>query len=83
MVGVTDLSTTKDLAQQLNRLGYEDCGGSDDRRYFRKRGEVPHYKVQVIEYASPTWNANVLFRDFLSFRPGRGEALQRHKTSCC
>src|SRR5829696_8215161 len=38
MVGVTDLSATERLAHRLGQLGYEDCGGSDNRRYFRKRG---------------------------------------------
>ena len=69
MLGVTDLSATKDLAQRLNHMGYEDCGGADDRRYFRKRGEAPHYNVQVIEYESPTWNENILFRTFLRCGP--------------
>jgi GrpB-like predicted nucleotidyltransferase (UPF0157 family) len=69
MVGVPDLSATAELARRLLRLGYEDCGGADDRRYFRKRGGEPHYNVQVIEYATPTWDANVLFRDFLRSDP--------------
>ena len=69
MVGVSSLATTQELARRLTRLGYEDCGGADDRRYFRKRAGEPYYNVQVIEYASPTWQENVLFRDFLRSDP--------------
>jgi GrpB-like predicted nucleotidyltransferase (UPF0157 family) len=65
MVGVADLDASEELARRLEELGYEDCGGAHDRRYFRKRGHEPHYNVQAIEHGSPTWRANVLFRDFL------------------
>lgn len=80
MVGVSSLATIDQLARRLIRLGYEDCGGADDRRYFRKRRGEPYYNVQVIEYASPTWNANVLFRDFLRSDPAAAKrygALKR------
>ena len=42
MVGVSNLYTTDDLARRLTRLGYEDCGGSNHRRYFRKRAGDPY-----------------------------------------
>ena len=32
-------------------------------------GLAANYNVQVVEYASPTWNANLLFRDFLRSDP--------------
>src|ERR1044072_7288412 len=37
MVGVDDLETTADLATRLAVLGYQDCGGGEGRRYFRRR----------------------------------------------
>jgi GrpB-like predicted nucleotidyltransferase (UPF0157 family) len=75
MVGVSSLAASEELARRLIQLGYEDCGGVDDRQYFRKRAAEPHYNVQVIEYPSPTWTANVLFRDFLRSDP---EAAKRY-----
>jgi GrpB-like predicted nucleotidyltransferase (UPF0157 family) len=65
MIGVDDLSTTNEPARQLAVLGYEDCGGAEGRRYFRKRGDGQHFNVQVMEYGSPEWRANILFRDYL------------------
>ena len=65
MVGVNDLSTTDDLADQLAVLDYEDCGGAEGRRYFRKRGEGQHFNLQLMEYGSQSWRANILFRDYL------------------
>jgi len=79
MVGVTDLSATERLAHRLGQLGYEDCGGSDNRRYFRKRGAEPYYNVQVIEHASPTWNSNVLFRTFLRSDPHAAKRYAKTK----
>jgi GrpB-like predicted nucleotidyltransferase (UPF0157 family) len=65
MIGVSDLDTTEALADRLTALGYEDCGGAVGRRYFRKRGGGQNFNVQVMEYASPKWSANLLFRDYL------------------
>jgi GrpB-like predicted nucleotidyltransferase (UPF0157 family) len=75
MIGVTDLSRTDELARQLTVLGYEDCGGTEDRRYLRKRAADQDFNAQVVEYGSPTWDANVLFRDYLR---SDAEAAQRY-----
>jgi GrpB-like predicted nucleotidyltransferase (UPF0157 family) len=75
MIGVDDLSTTKELARQLAALGYEDCGGAEGRRYFRKRGNGQHFNVQVMEYRSPEWRASILFRDYLR---SDDDAMQRY-----
>jgi GrpB-like predicted nucleotidyltransferase (UPF0157 family) len=65
MVGVSDLNSTESLAAQLAVLGYEDCGGAEGRRYFRKRGTRQHFNVHVMEHGSPMWEANILVRDYL------------------
>jgi GrpB-like predicted nucleotidyltransferase (UPF0157 family) len=65
MIGVDDLSRTDELARQLGGLGYEDCGRTEDRRYFRNRAAGQQFNAQVVEYGSPTWDANLLFRDYL------------------
>ena len=49
MVGVSDVDATAELARRVRTLGYEDCGGDSDRRYFRKR-DGQHFNVQVLEY---------------------------------
>lgn len=64
MVGVRDLAATAELAERLTMQGYEDCGGEHNRRYFRKR-DGQHFNVQVIEYDSPKWQANLLLREYL------------------
>jgi len=71
MVGVDEIAATAKLAQRLTTHGYEDCGGESERRYFRKR-DGQHFNVQVIEYDSPTWRANLLLREYL--RADRGAA---------
>ena len=75
MVGVKDLNTTHDLANQLAVLGYEDCGGAEGRRYFRRRGASQHFNVQLIEYESPQWRENIRFRDYLR---SNEDAAQRY-----
>jgi GrpB-like predicted nucleotidyltransferase (UPF0157 family) len=68
MVGVRDLAATAELAERLRMHGYEDCGGEDDRRYFRRR-DGQHLNVQVIEHDSPKWQANLLLREYLRANP--------------
>lgn len=75
MVGINNLDTTDALADQLTAIGYEDCGGAVGRRYFRERRGGQHFNVQVMEYASPQWQANLLFRDFLR---SNDDAAQRY-----
>jgi GrpB-like predicted nucleotidyltransferase (UPF0157 family) len=65
MVGVDELNTTDDLASQLAVLGYEDCGGAEGRRYFRRRGAGQHSNVHLIEYERSRWRENIRFRDYL------------------
>lgn len=68
MVGVADLGRAN-LADRLEALDYEDCGGVEGRRYFRRRPDGCHFNVQVVEYSSPLWQANLLLRDFLRSHP--------------
>ena len=75
MVGVDDVSGTDALAHELGLLGYEDCGGEDGRRYFRKRGEGQHFNVQVVAYRGSFWEANLLFRDY---RNSDAEAVEEY-----
>src|SRR5215211_2943811 len=65
MVGVNELNPRDDLASQLAVLGYEDCGGAEGRRYFRKRGSRQHFNVHLIEYESSHWRENIRFREYL------------------
>jgi GrpB-like predicted nucleotidyltransferase (UPF0157 family) len=65
MIGVADLRVSDDLARALATAGYEDCGGAESRRYFRKRGGSQHFNVQLIEWPSSTWRDNIALRDYL------------------
>jgi GrpB-like predicted nucleotidyltransferase (UPF0157 family) len=65
MVGVEDLDVTDDVATRLAVLGYEDCGGAEGRRYFRRRAASQDFNVHLIEFGSSTWSENILFRDYL------------------
>jgi GrpB-like predicted nucleotidyltransferase (UPF0157 family) len=75
MIGVSELDTTEALADRLTALGYEDCGGAVDRRYFRKRGGGSNFNVQVMKYASRKWSANLRFRDYLR---SNGDAARQY-----
>ncbi len=78
VVSVSDLDATAELARRVTNLSYEDCGGDSGRRYFRKR-DGQHFNVQVIEYKSAKWRANLLLRDYLRTNPRSRAPLRRGK----
>lgn len=75
MVGVSALNRTDGIADRLAALGYEDCGGAEGRRYFRRRGAGQDFNVQLIEHESPQWRTNIRFRDYLR---SDSDAAQRY-----
>ena len=64
MVGVTDPEAGERVVAKLVSVRYEDCGGAPGRRYLRMR-EGQHFNVQIIEYDSELWRANLVLRDYL------------------
>jgi GrpB-like predicted nucleotidyltransferase (UPF0157 family) len=64
MVGVVDAGASERVAAMFIKLGYEDCGGASGRRYLRLR-QGQAFNVQIIEYESEMWRANIVLRDYL------------------
>ncbi len=70
LVGVDDMAQAHAVAQQVERLGYQNFGEAllPGRVYLRQRGEV-NFNVVIVVYKGERWCYFTQVRDFLRSHP--------------